>query len=141
MSELVVASTDLSKDWETVKFLDVHNNTRLVPIIRYEPIVWISVTVRDSKVKTLPNDAVRVPAILDTGCTISSLLHRWHLESWFGITSNEAAESKAWMVFDQKVASVALDVWLHYSIDSPAFNAKKMRFSIGVGVGQIPDKR
>jgi hypothetical protein len=108
-----------------------------IPIIRFEPIVWISITHRDHNAKQLAGDSVRVPAIFDTGCSLSSLVHRWHLESWFGIIPEVTRSSKFWNVFNQKVASIPLDIWLHYSFDSDAGIAVKMRYSEGVGVGQI----
>ena len=63
---------------DTLRVLDVHGVR--VSVFAYEPTVWVSVT--RAEVNTLPADAPRFPAVVDTGNTVALNIREEHLTAW-----------------------------------------------------------
>lgn len=91
-----------------------------------EALVWVSLTKRDArrpKLTTLnsePAQPVHIfPALLDTGCTESLLLHEWHLEKWaqlpFKSFDSSDAAGKPKSLLGHKCPTIQVDLWLHPS--------------------------
>ena len=74
----------------------------------YQIIVWVSIT--NLKVVDLPEDALRIPAILDTGNNHNFAIRERHLERWATIM----LPRKGWIeVGGYFVPLRAANIWIH----------------------------
>jgi hypothetical protein len=85
-----------------------------------EAVVWISVTARNAR-RTKLTELVDVPittfpAMIDTGCNQTCVLHDWHLTHWAGLQLNTLrARTRPVSLHGQSCPIANLDLWLHPS--------------------------
>ena len=96
----------------------------------YQIVVQISIATRT--VLELPEDAPRIPAILDTGNNHNFAIRRRHLERW----SSLAFPSKGWIeVGGFFVPLLAANIWIHPNRAGSADLSGQTPFLLGIKEG------
>ena len=95
-----------------------------VSIKPLQAVVWISVAPPD--VVDLPANALRFPAVIDTGFNQTLLIQDWHLQSWAGVkpADLQTFPGETARYGNQNWPFRIADVWLHASGLSGADSVK-----------------
>lgn len=118
-----------------------------VPLQRYTPYVWLTVTSHDVSRKELGESTRWFPALVDTGTNESLVLHEWHLKEWAGMEMSGLPTRRQINLYGIAMPVFVMDVWLsRYGVSpitSPPSNAGsvKMQVSGGVVVSQAYKSR
>lgn len=91
---------------------------------KWEILIWISIAKRDPHRNKhgagLPLDAVIFPALLDTGCPESLIIHEWHLEHWLALPLNSFEQTgPPKILMRNQCPMISVDLWLHWPEHGP----------------------
>lgn len=115
---------------------------------KWQALVWVTITVGDPRRRHLHDLAsehgaptVVFPALVDTGCNESFLIHQWHLERWVRLpVQSFLAATKPPRLFGHRCPIIRADIWLHRNLGAAADHsqrAAKLQVSDGVTVSAI----
>ncbi len=89
---------------------------------KLEALVWVSLTKRDARrtqlnqleARAVADHTTLFPALVDTGCNESFLIHQWHLDNWVRLPLKEFDPAgRAKSLLGQACPAIDADLWLH----------------------------
>lgn len=112
----------------------------VVTIKHHQILVWVSIT--PPGLPAFPEQARRLPAILDTGFNDTLLIQEEQLRSWGGISPPDLELLDYLTVSGRRIPMVDMDVWLHVNLPGhrDQFASRPpFRLELNTGIAVIPD--
>ncbi|XZE20334.1 hypothetical protein SH449x_000202 [Pirellulaceae bacterium SH449] len=134
----IIAQGQLKSRRSQAVFRSAENELHSTHVYPFQPIVWISLVLGTPR--ACPESAPRVPAVLDSGCTLDCLANFWHFKRWFHIAPKtlKQVREQAIFVHGQPVFFFGLvSLWIHKSQDSPHSSAHRLLLPLGIAIGDV----